>query len=376
MKYAHRAFVAGAAILAAAGAAGESAEGGWRGTLVTGAGTELSVDLVVRAVGDGYGAYLDGSRVARRLGWASERRDGVRGSDPCCLDALGAEFEGSLEGDGLTGVWRQPGTELPLTLVAYRRPVPGPDEIAHSAGTWSGSVGDVPIELRFEVDELGELICAVTVVPQNFTFHTGPVTVDGSSMRLEATRLGVMTATANGNAMAASCMPREARFPSGRHEPANPPRDSQRTSSVSAKVESAAAVTKDLRCSRIDSRPPAVRSRSSFICVPAIFGLPAAAGGTYVEGRLGLISLEDMSGTGVIDSTIGFARLTGEVEGLLSYKETYVVGVEVGVEGVFGTSLRISGSFDGFQPDLDNAFSTPSFRSTASRCRIPRTPRR
>lgn len=90
-------------------------------------------------------------------------------------------------------------------------------------------------------------------------------------------------------------------------------------------------------------------------CMLAFAAPPALAGGTYVEGRLGLISLEDMSGSGIIDSTIGFARLTGEVEGLLAYRETYVLGVEVGVEGVFGTSLRISGSFDGFQPDLDNA---------------------
>lgn len=210
MKYAHRAFVAGAALLAATGAAAESVEGGWRGTLVTGAGTELSVDLVLRAVGDGYGAYLDGSRWPAVSGGRASDVTVSEGVIRVGFSNLGARFEGSLGGDDLTGVWRQPGTELSLTLVAYRRPVPGPEETARFAGTWSGSVGDVPIELRFAVDDLGELVCEVTAVAEDFTFGTGPVAVDGSNMRLESPRLGVMTATVTGDAMAA-----ELRAPGG-----------------------------------------------------------------------------------------------------------------------------------------------------------------
>ena len=204
MKYAHRAFVAGAAtILAVVGSANESIDGGWRGTLVTGAGTELSVDLVIRTVDDGYGAYLDGRRwPAVSGGRASDVSvsDGVVG---VAFDALGAVFEGASAGDELAGHWRQPGTDLPLTLVAYPRPAPGPDEIGRFAGTWSASVDGLPIELRFEVDELGELVCAITVVPESFTFSAGLVAVDGASMRLEAPRLGSMTASVMGDAMTA-----------------------------------------------------------------------------------------------------------------------------------------------------------------------------
>ena len=84
-------------------------------------------------------------------------------------------------------------------------------------------------------------------------------------------------------------------------------------------------------------------------------GALANAGGAYIEGRLGAIALGDLSGTGVVDSTIGFARLEGDVAGHLSYNETFVLGAEFGVEEVFGTSLRIAASLDGFQPDLSNA---------------------
>lgn len=81
----------------------------------------------------------------------------------------------------------------------------------------------------------------------------------------------------------------------------------------------------------------------------------AHAGGSYIEGRLGAITLSDLSGTGIIDSTIGFARLEGDVAGQLSYDDTFVLGAEFGVEEVFGTSMRIAVSLDGFQPDLSNA---------------------
>ena len=84
-------------------------------------------------------------------------------------------------------------------------------------------------------------------------------------------------------------------------------------------------------------------------------GAAAHGGGSYIEGRLGAITLGDLSGTGIIDSTIGFARLEGDVAGQLSYDDTFVLGAEFGVEEVFGTSLRIAVSLDGFQPDLSNA---------------------
>ena len=204
MKYAHRAFVAGAAtILAAVGSANEAIDGGWRGTLVTGAGTELSVDLVIRTAGDGYGAYLDGRRWPAVSGGRASDVTVSDGVVRVAFDALGAVFEGALADDGLDGHWRQPGTELPLTLVAYPRPAPAPEEIERFAGVWSASVGEVPIKLRFEVDELGELVCAVTVVPEDFTFSAGLVAVDGANMRLEAPRLGVMTASVMGEAMRA-----------------------------------------------------------------------------------------------------------------------------------------------------------------------------
>lgn len=81
----------------------------------------------------------------------------------------------------------------------------------------------------------------------------------------------------------------------------------------------------------------------------------AYAGGTYVEGRGGILKLADLSGQGVIDSAIGFARLTGSASGSVSYDNAFLLGAEVGVEGVFGTSLRISAAADIFEPEVSNA---------------------
>ena len=97
------------------------------------------------------------------------------------------------------------------------------------------------------------------------------------------------------------------------------------------------------------------RATSSLLLLASV---SAYAGGTYVEGRGGIVKLADLSGQGDIDSAIGFARLTGTASGNVSYDNSFLLGAEVGVEGVFGTSLRVSGAVDVFQPDVENAVLT------------------
>ena len=94
------------------------------------------------------------------------------------------------------------------------------------------------------------------------------------------------------------------------------------------------------------------RATSSLLLLASV---PAFAGGTYIEGRGGIVKLADLSGQGDIDSAIGFARLTGTASGNVSYDNSFLLGAEVGVEGVFGTSLRISGAVDVFESDVESA---------------------
>ena len=103
---------------------------------------------------------------------------------------------------------------------------------------------------------------------------------------------------------------------------------------------------------------PIGRMRSKLkLAVAAVLlgGLPAYAGGTYVEGRGGILNLADLAGLGKIDSTIGFARLTGDASGNVSYDNTFMLGAEVGVEGVFGTSMRLSAAAEAFKPEVKSA---------------------
>ena len=118
----------------------------------------------------------------------------------------------------------------------------------------------------------------------------------------------------------------------------------------------------------------AIRLPMRSLLVLAALGLPMAAHGgwAYIEGRLGAVSLAELEGTGVIDSSIGFARLQGNVAGKLSYTESPALGAEFGVEEVFGTSIRLAASLDGFQPDLNNANLDASL--TINGVEVPDTP--
>ena len=99
----------------------------------------------------------------------------------------------------------------------------------------------------------------------------------------------------------------------------------------------------------------APRALASILPLLLLLGLPARAGDTYIEGRAGILGLADMSGDGAIDSTIGFARLTGHARGDVSYDNTFALGAEVGVEGVFDSSMRISAAADLFKPEVKSA---------------------
>ena len=120
-------------------------------------------------------------------------------------------------------------------------------------------------------------------------------------------------------------------------------------------------------------RPPSRDLLRALAGIVAIWmGAASHAGGSYIEGRLGAIALDDLSGTGVVDSTIGFARLEGDVVGHLAYDDTFVLGAEFGVEAVFGTSLRIAASLDGFQPELGSANLAADL--TINGVKVPDTP--
>lgn len=140
-------------------------EGGWRGSLVTGAGTELAVDLVVRAQGGGHAAYLaqapwpnvNGGRASsatiegRRVRVAFER--------------LGAVIEGTVADNVMDARWTQPGTNVPLRLSRYARPLPTAAEAERLSGTWAGPVEllgtEFEIALRFALDDLGEMTAVI-----------------------------------------------------------------------------------------------------------------------------------------------------------------------------------------------------------------------
>ena len=140
-------------------------EGGWRGSLVTGAGTELGVDLVVRGVGGGHAAYLvqapwpnvDGGRAD------SATIDGV--DVRLAFERLGVVVEGTVADDVLDARWMQPGTDMALTLSRYARPLPTAAQAARLSGVWAGTVelGGTKFEiaLRFALDDLGDMTAVI-----------------------------------------------------------------------------------------------------------------------------------------------------------------------------------------------------------------------
>ena len=155
-------------------------EGGWRGSLVTGAGTELAVDVVVRVVGGGHAAYLaQGPWPTVNGGRAdSATLDGARVR--FAFERLGAVVEGTVADDTLDARWTQPGTDVPLTLVRYARPLPSAAEVERLSGTWAGTVeiNDTALEvaLRFGLNDLGELTGVIEL--RTYGGETEPANVD------------------------------------------------------------------------------------------------------------------------------------------------------------------------------------------------------
>ena len=140
-------------------------EGGWRGSLVTGAGTELAVDVVVRAVGDGHAAYLAQAPWPNVNGGRAESATIEGRRVHLAFARLGAVVEGTVADDVLTARWTQPGTDVPLTLVRYARPLPTAAEAERLSGVWAGTVefNDTTLEvaLRFALNDLGELTAVI-----------------------------------------------------------------------------------------------------------------------------------------------------------------------------------------------------------------------
>lgn len=136
-------------------------EGGWRGSLVTGAGTELDVDLVVRAVGGGYAAYLVQGPWPNVNGGRADSATVEGGRVRLAFERFGAVVEGTVADDVLDARWTQPGTDMPLRLSGYARPLPTTAEAERLSGAWAGTVefNDTTLEvaLRFALNDLGEL---------------------------------------------------------------------------------------------------------------------------------------------------------------------------------------------------------------------------
>ena len=140
-------------------------EGGWRGSLVTGAGTELAVDLVVRAVDGGHAAYLVQGAWPNINGGRASSASVEDGRIRVAFERLGAVIEGTVADDVLLARWTQPGTDVSVRLSRYARPLPTAAEAEQFSGAWAGTVefdeNALDLALRFELNDLGELTAVI-----------------------------------------------------------------------------------------------------------------------------------------------------------------------------------------------------------------------
>lgn len=140
-------------------------EGGWRGSLVTGSGTVLAVDLVVRAVDGGHAAYLVQGAWPNINGGRASSASVVDGRVRVEFERLGAVIEGTVADDVLLARWTQPGTDVSLSLSQYARPLPTAAEAEQFSGAWAGTVefdeNALDLALRFELNDLGELTAVI-----------------------------------------------------------------------------------------------------------------------------------------------------------------------------------------------------------------------
>lgn len=140
-------------------------DGGWRGSLVTGAGTELDVDLVVRAVSGGHAAYLVHAPWPNVNGGRANSATIEGGRVRIAFERLGAVIHGTVAGDVLNARWTQAGTDVPLRLSRYARPLPTAAEAERLSGVWAGTVEfdgtGFEFALRFALNDLGEMTAVI-----------------------------------------------------------------------------------------------------------------------------------------------------------------------------------------------------------------------
>lgn len=165
-------------------------EGGWRSSLVTGAGTELAVDLVVRAVGDGHSAYLVQRAWPNVNGGRASSATVENGRVRLAFERLGAVLEGTVADDVLLARWTQPGTEVPVKLSRYARPLPTAAEAERLSGAWAGTVefNETPLDvaLRFGLNDLGELTAVIEYRTYGGETEAASVDLTGGRVRFYA----------------------------------------------------------------------------------------------------------------------------------------------------------------------------------------------
>jgi len=143
--------------------AAENIAGTWQGKLITGPGSEIRIEFIIKQeVNGSYSAILNSldSNALKNI-----KADSVLyASGVLKLNAadVNGYYEGVLKNGKIDGKWKQEGASFPLTLNPYEKPSLSKKDIGNLLGTWQGKLSVTGITVthvfRFEMSEKGEFV--------------------------------------------------------------------------------------------------------------------------------------------------------------------------------------------------------------------------
>lgn len=172
--------------------ADEDITGIWEGKLVTGPGSEMTVQFKIKKKPDGaYSALINSpdQGALKNIPASSVSYE----SNKLKIDVadLNGSFEGEVKDNIIEGKWSQEGTSFPLNLIPYVEPTLSKESMAILKGRWQGNLEHPLIEklvivFRFEESKTGDFIGFMDVPAQgarNIPINT--INMEGNELTLK-----------------------------------------------------------------------------------------------------------------------------------------------------------------------------------------------
>jgi len=168
--------------------------GTWQGKLAVDPQTNLTIEFVFTRKPDGtYSAVVNSPDNPAIRNVAASSVSYTGGALKIEVKDLSGTYSGALKDGKFDGKWAQAGTELPLALAPYQKPVMTKAAMDILSGTWHGPLtipgGKLTFVLRFTPDDKGQLQGSLHVPEQGATVPMSDLEFANNELKFKVPRV-------------------------------------------------------------------------------------------------------------------------------------------------------------------------------------------